>query len=133
MKPVKRFLSKKNFLLVSIFFISLLSGCQKAQNTTTTVELPDTGPEQARVIAEIVDTGKDYIYVKPEDGSRELKSSNLFTISNEMINEKIQPKKGMWLEIIYSGSILETYPASFAGITSISVAEQPGYRENEES
>ena len=37
----------------------------------------------------------------------------------------------MWLEVIYSGSVNETYPASFSGISSISVAEHPGRRDTD--
>ena len=91
----------------------------------------DTAPEQARVFVEITETDGDTILVKPEDGAWELNSSDSFSIPKDRLSDDIKPEVGMWLEVIYSGSINETYPASFSGISSISVAEYPGRRDTD--
>ena len=91
----------------------------------------DTAPEQARVFVEITETDGDTILVKPEDGAWELNSSDAFSIPKDRLSDDIKPEVGMWLEVIYSGSINETYPASFSGISSISVAEYPGRRDTD--
>ena len=91
----------------------------------------DTAPEQARVFVEITETDGDTILVKPEDGAWELNSSDAFSIPKDRLSDDIKPEEGMWLEVIYSGSVNETYPASFSGISSISVAEYPGRRDTD--
>ena len=91
----------------------------------------DTAPEQVRVFVEITETDGDTILVKPEDGAWELNSSDAFSIPKDRLSDDIKPEVGMWLEVIYSGSINETYPASFSGISSISVAEYPGRRDTD--
>ena len=85
----------------------------------------DTVSEQARVVAEITAIDGNNILVKPEDGAWELNSSDVFSLPEDLLSDDIEPKEGMWLEIIYSGSIQETYPAAFGGITSISEARDP--------
>ena len=89
----------------------------------------DTEPEQVRTFVEITEINGNTILVKPEDGSWELNSSNAFAIPKDRISDDIKPEVGMWLEVIYNGSINETYPAGFSGIASISVAEYPGRRD----
>ncbi len=91
----------------------------------------DTEPEHVRVIVEITKIDGSTILVKPEDGSWELNSSDSFSIPKDRLSDDIKPEEGMWLEVIYSGSVNETYPASFSGISSISVAEYPGRRDTD--
>lgn len=88
----------------------------------------DTEPEQARVRVEITEIDGKTILVKPEDGAWELNSSDVFSLPEDLFGDGLKPEVGMWLEVYYSGSIQETYPARFSGISDISVAEYPGKR-----
>jgi hypothetical protein len=63
------------------------------------------------------------VYLEPKEGSWELHSSDCFTISLDDIAEKDEIIEGAMLEIIYSGSIEETYPAHFGDITGILIVK----------
>ncbi len=91
----------------------------------------DTEPEHVRVIVALTKIDGSTLLVKPEDGSWELISSDSFSIPKDRLSDDIKQEEGMWLEVIYSGSVNETYPASFSGISSISVAEYPGRRDTD--
>lgn len=72
---------------------------------------PDTGPESKVVLVEVIEIDGDTVLVKPEDGSSELRSSDQYAIPRERIRDDIDLKAGMWLQVFYSGSIEERYPA----------------------
>ncbi len=120
---MKKFL----IILLTIAMIVLCVGCGKK------VTAPDTAPESKVVLAEIIEINDDTILVKPEDGSSELRSSDQYAISRERLREDIQPEVGMWLQVFYSGSIKESYPAAFGGLRNVSVAEWAGKRETTEA
>ena len=109
-------------LLLTIVMILLCVGCGNRN-------APDTGPESKVVLAEVIEIDGDTVLVKPEDGSSELRSSDQYAIPKERIRDDIDLKSGMWLQIFYSGSIEESYPATFVGLKSISVAEWAGRRD----
>ena len=109
-------------LLLTIVMILLCVGCGNRN-------APDTGPESKVVLAEVIEIDGDTVLVKPEDGTSELRSSDRYAIPKERIRDDIDLKAGMWLQIFYSGSIEESYPAAFGGLKSISVAEWAGRRD----
>lgn len=69
----------------------------------------------------ITDIENQTMFVTPLEGSWELNSSDRFAISMEKLDEDTKPEIGDSIEIIYDGSIEETYPASLGGVCSIKI------------
>ncbi len=82
-----------------------------------------TNPKDKQIsksfIASITSIKEPAIYVRPADGSDELKSSNSFAIPINKLEDGYVPQVGDELEIFYDGYIYETYPASLGTIEKI--------------
>lgn len=118
----------KKALVISLAIITALAGCGKdikdKEPEHSITDDSATAPEQCRVFVEITNIKGNEVYVRPEDGSWELRSSDCFSVPVESFEDIISPEVGMALEIIYGGSIQETYPARFDYISSISVTDR---------
>lgn len=71
--------------------------------------------------ATVVEIRDGSMLVTPVEGSAELNSADKFDVPMRHVNASPEPQVGDLVEITYSGSIAELYPASFDGITEIRV------------
>lgn len=85
-------------------------------------ETPVTRVVQAVVTA----IGGNTMMVRPVEGSWELKSSDIFTVSMENLDENQEPQLGDTVEIMYGGTIAEVYPAELENIMHIHVTVKAG-------
>ncbi len=96
-------------LLLSLAFVLTLIGCTSEDNATF----------QATIL-EIED---GYYLVEPVEGSTELNSADRIMVPMVNINPSQEPEVGDTLEIVYDGTIAESYPAQINTVYSISVVE----------
>ena len=71
--------------------------------------------------AEVLEIGNGYIFVKPEDGTREANSSDRIEVPMENMEPSPEPQVGDIIEITHAGDIQETYPARLVSVHHISV------------
>lgn len=71
--------------------------------------------------ATVFEVGENTVTVKPFDDSDELKSSDKFIISTDVISTNPVPemKIGTQIRIVYNGNIQETYPAKISDVFAI--------------
>ena len=96
-------------LLLSLAFVLTLIGCTSEDKATFQV-----------TILEIQD---GYYLAKPVEGSTELNSADRIMVPMVNINPSQEPEVGDTLEIVYDGTIAESYPAQINTVYSISVVE----------
>lgn len=72
--------------------------------------------ENQTMTVKVVEITGDNLLVKPTESSEDL-----IYLSKKYLDSSIQPTVGMILEVIYSGGILETYPAQFGNVKKVSV------------
>lgn len=103
----------KKFICILMVFIVLFSftACNRKTNDTATFQA---------VILEIYES---YYLVEPVEGSTELNSADQITVPMVNINPSQEPEVGDTLEIVYDGTIAESYPAQINTVYSISVVE----------
>lgn len=90
---------------LNVFGNSVISGADINEvSPTTTAKVTITAIEGNTLI------------VTPINGS-----PNKISLSVKEIDSDIEPKIGMQLEVVYDGSIMETFPAQFSGITNVTV------------
>ena len=122
----------KKFFLIMLCGILVLCLASCSKNRSDEPETPET-----RVLSgTIKEFSGSTMLVVPEEGSWELGSSDLFSIPIQHMETSIEPLVGDKLEILYSGGILETYPASLENILSIRVIKsetQPEENPKEET
>lgn len=70
-------------------------------------------PQISRFKATILEVGENYLLVQPVDNSEELKASNKITLSKPTNKEW---KIGQQVTIIYTGIIMESYPAQIVAL-----------------
>ena len=73
--------------------------------------------------AEVLEVGSGWILVKPLEGEPELRSADKITVSLRSVQSVPTIKPGDRVEITYSGSIQETYPAQISDATWIVVIQ----------
>lgn len=116
-------------LLITAALCVFLTACGTDADTYP-AQQPDnqvaeqTAPAAFTCKMTVMDINGNTLTVKPIDGSWELSSSDIFTLSAQLLDENVTPTIGMTLEITYDGSILETYPASFSGIQKVAVVSE---------
>lgn len=96
-------------LLLSLAFVLTLTGC--------------TSEDKATFQATILEIQDGYYLVEPVEGSTELNSADQITVPMVNINPSQEPEVGDTLEIVYDGTIAESYPAQINTVYSISVVE----------
>lgn len=96
-------------LLLSLVFVLTLIGC--------------TSEDKATFQATILEIQDGYYLVEPVEGSTELNSADQITVPMVNINPSQEPEVGDTLEIVYDGTIAESYPAQINTVYSISVVE----------
>ena len=96
-------------LLLSLAFVLTLIGC--------------TSEDKATFQATILEIQDGYYLVEPVEGSTELNSADQITVPMVNINPSQEPEVGDTLEIVYDGTIAESYPAQINTVYSISVVE----------
>ena len=96
-------------LLLSLVFVLTLIGC--------------TSEDKATFQATILEIEDDYYLVEPVEGSTELNSADRIMVPMVNINPSQEPEVGDTLEIVYDGTIAESYPAQINTVYSISVVE----------
>lgn len=74
--------------------------------------------------AKILEIGEGSYLVEPAEGSLELKSADQITVPITHLESSLEPEVGDIIEIIYSGEIMETYPARLAEIYYIRIAAE---------
>lgn len=82
-----------------------------------------TREEKATFQATILEIQDGYYLVEPVERSTELNSADQITVPMVNINPSQEPEVGDTLEIIYDGTIAESYPAQINTVYSISVVE----------
>ena len=97
-------------LFLSLCLFLLLFGCSGRE---------DPAAEKPVFRAVVTDVTGAAMFVRPVEGSEELRSSDLFSVSLGDISDGTAPQIGDTYQIEYSGEILETYPASLAKIESV--------------
>lgn len=119
----------KRRLLITAALCVCLTACGTNADIST-AQQPDnqvaeqTAPAAFTCKVIVMDINGNTLTVKPVDVSWELSSSDIFTLSAQLLDEDVTPTIGMTLEITYDGSILETYPASFSGIQKVAVVSE---------
>lgn len=102
---------KTAWILMLVLAAGLLVSCKKE--------------EQDHVFrATITEMQEKTLLFKPEEGSAELRSSDLFSASIQHMPASPEPEVGDVIEITYNGDILETYPARLGEIKSMKVVEK---------
>ena len=96
-------------LLLSLAFVLTLIGC--------------TSEDKATFQATILEIEDGYYLVEPVEGSMELNSADRIMVPMVNINPSQEPEVGDTLEIVYDGTIAESYPAQINTVYSISVVE----------
>ena len=96
-------------LLLSLAFVLTLIGC--------------TSEDKATFQATILEIQDGYYLVEPVEGSTELNSADRIMVPMVNINPSQEPEVGDTLEIVYDGTIAESYPAQINTVYSISVVE----------
>ena len=96
-------------LLLSLVFVLTLIGC--------------TSEDKATFQATILEIQDGYYLVEPVEGSTELNSADRIMVPMVNINPSQEPEVGDTLEIVYDGTIAESYPAQINTVYSISVVE----------
>ena len=96
-------------LLLSLAFVLTLIGC--------------TSEDKATFQATILEIEEGYYLVEPVEGSTELNSADRIMVPMVNINPSQEPEVGDTLEIVYDGTIAESYPAQINTVYSISVVE----------
>lgn len=123
---LKRILS---FVLVSILLISMLVSCK-----------PDYSEPSGQVSnkkyyfhAIVLDVYDRSIMVSPVDGAAEGNSSDLISVSLTLKSGEVVGgiEKGDKVRIVYSGEIMESYPAQIAGVYEIAVVEKGAQDDSE--
>lgn len=88
---------------------------EKAKNVSTSVD--------SVFKAEVLEIGRGYFVVKPENGTREAASSDRIEVPLVRLDPAPEPEVGDIIEITHAGDIQETYPARLVSVYHISVAE----------
>ncbi|MBQ8852063.1 MAG: hypothetical protein IJZ66_06475 [Oscillibacter sp.] len=134
---------KRSLALALMLCTLALSGCQAPpsgcalSSPAGSVSLPQSNhPEVLAVLQNyrIVDGAESGTLVLAGDGEHEVYTLNVENIPVFLDGQKADPsvlEDGMMAEISFGGEIMETWPAQFGGVTSISVhslgsAENPG-------
>lgn len=84
---------------------------------------PYDNPEAVQEVtfqATVIEVTDNSIIVKPADDSLELNSADKFSIPNK---EELPLQIGDTVEIVYDGSILESYPAQLGEVYKITLLE----------
>ena len=84
----------------------------------------DLSQERRTVQARITEVEDGSFLVAPVEGASELSSSDLFRVPIMNMPPSPEPRVGDVIEIIYDGSILESYPAQFGTIYSMRVVSR---------
>lgn len=74
--------------------------------------------------AKILEIGEGSYLVEPAEGSLELKSADQITVPITHLESSLEPEVGDIIEIIYSGEIMETYPARLQNVSSIRIVSE---------
>lgn len=72
------------------------------------------------IVTEVNETS---MLVTPIDGSDVLLSAAVFDVALTSVTDGSTPEIGSMYEIHYDGTVLETYPAAFSGITKVRLAK----------
>ena len=78
----------------------------------------------SQFVAKVTEVRNGSFVVSPVEGSKELKSSDVFTIPVSNMNSSVEPVVGDELIIVYCGGIEETYPAQLGTIICTSLVER---------
>ena len=87
------------------------------------VEVRSVEKTEVAFLATILEINNQAYLVEPVVGSNELKSSDQIIVPMKNINPSPEPKVGDIIEIIYDGSIAESYPAQITNVYGIKVVE----------
>jgi len=79
------------------------------------------------LVATVVEAHDGYLLIEPREGSLEASSSDRFSVPNYF---ESRVKKGDTVIIEHDGSILETYPAAFGKIFSMTLVGDNGINES---
>lgn len=93
------------------------------------------GSQSTKFTAVVTEINDRTMLVRPIEGSKELNSSDSFSIAFAHIKDNSSPRVGDTYEIEYNGEILESYPASLSkviGLTLISPAKESSVLSNVE-
>ena len=90
-------------------------------------------PPHNTMIATITEFENGSMMVTPIEGSWELSSSDVFRVPIQNMNPSPEPVVGDKVEIVYNGCILETYPASFENVVSVTVIREDSIVSNNET
>lgn len=100
--------------LVCLAMISLLfAACSTKPDQQTSID------STASVIATITEIQETNLLVEPIEGSEELNSSDVFSVSHVNIEMPADIQVGDQVEIFYNGQIQETAPAILDGVERI--------------
>lgn len=91
----------------------LFVACSNSSAKDTSIE------SEASVIATITEIQDSTFLVEPIEGSEELKSSDVFSVSHVDVEMPADLEVGDQVEIFYNGQIQETDPATLDGVERI--------------
>lgn len=114
---------KKFMLLTMVFLVLIFSSCA-AENGR------DAGDEGRSFEATVVSADENNLYVRPSEGTAEIKSSDRIDIGTRKITEESsleylkEAAPGDIIEISYTGGIAESYPAAIDGAYSVKLVQK---------
>lgn len=84
----------------------------------------ETVPDKITFEAEVLEIYEGYFLVEPVEGSWEFNSADQIEVPMKNMDPSLEPEVGDIIEIVYSGEILETYPARLQEVYSIKVSKE---------
>lgn len=125
---------KKIFQMITaiVMVLTLASGCGDTESSNTGSEGDVSRFEKASVFtATITEVEDETVLVTPEEGAEELKSSDSFRLAVKDMPASYEPQVGDVIEITYTGTISEIYPAELDDIKTVTVVKQKEEADNE--
>lgn len=107
---------KKFVIVLCSMMVLLMVGCFLNKEAAT--------PGTRVMRGTIVEIDGEVMLVEPVEGSWELSSSDRFSIPVRHMETSPEPKTGDVVEVLYDGSVLETYPAALGQVISVRVVDQ---------
>ncbi len=115
-----------------VMVLSLAYGCGDTEGSNTGSAGDGSRVERMLVFtATITEVEDGTVLVTPEEGAEELKSSDSFRLAVKDMPASYDPQVGDVIEITYTGTISETYPAEVDDIKTVTVVKQKEAVENE--
>lgn len=122
-------MTKKFRVILSFICLALFCGCgslsAEEAGEGNQAEEQGLSQESRTLRVSVTDLSGNMMTVCPEEGAWERNSSDAFFLSSKWLEDDIQPMVGMELNVVYDGRVLETYPAQFGKIESVTVLTVP--------